>query len=215
MRKTKTIRNIEEKMENMDPSTIRYQLLENAMNFKSSWMGLGEMLYTVWKEKLYKDWGYQEFDTYTSKEIGIQKQTALKLLRSYSFLEKEEPVYLKKDYSDAQDTASVPMYESVDILRKAKNNSDIDEKDYSRIRKYVLDDGKDPKAVKNNVAEIIKDRQGFEPEEIRQKKRILVVKRFIGTLRSLRNELKASKIVSGTILKEADELIEKLEMELQ
>ena len=97
--KTKSIKNIEEKMENLPTETIRHRVLQSAKNFKASWIELGQSLYTVYKDKLYKNWGYLTFDAYTSKEIGIRKQTALKLLRSYYFLEKKEPDYLIKDYT--------------------------------------------------------------------------------------------------------------------
>ncbi|MDD5595453.1 MAG: hypothetical protein PHY94_04300, partial [Candidatus Omnitrophica bacterium] len=96
--KSKSLENIEEKMGQLDENSFRYHVLENAKGFKSSWIELGRSLYTVLKDKLYKEWGYGSFDIYTVKEIGIRKQTAMKLLRSYYFLEKEEPAYLKSDY---------------------------------------------------------------------------------------------------------------------
>lgn len=212
---TKSIRNIEEKMEEMDPSSIRYQVLNNVRNFKTSWIELGQLLYGVWKDKLYKDWGYSEFETYVSKEIGIQKLTALKLLRSYSFLEKEEPLYLKKEHNENADAAAVPVYESVDVLRRAKNNKDIDEKDYSRIRKYVLEEGKSEKEVKKDLAQIIKQQEENDPDEAREKKRMTVLKRFLGILKALNTEIKVTKMLPDKIVKETDELIKKLEFELK
>ncbi|MFH1381247.1 MAG: hypothetical protein ABIH57_03655, partial [Candidatus Omnitrophota bacterium] len=80
--KTKAIERIETKMENMDGDSVRYLVLNSAKAFKKSWITLGQALYTVWKDKLYKNWGYNTFEAYTTKETGIRKQTALKLLRS-------------------------------------------------------------------------------------------------------------------------------------
>ena len=84
--KTKSIDRLEEKMKGLDSESLRYHILESAKNFKSSWVNLGQGLYSVWKDKLYKEWGYSTFESFSAKELGIRKQTALKLLRSYYFL---------------------------------------------------------------------------------------------------------------------------------
>ena len=80
-------------MEDMDKNSLRYQTLQSARRFKSSWIELGQYLQTVWREKHYKNWGYMSFESYCAKEIAIKNSTALKLLRSYYFLEREEPVF--------------------------------------------------------------------------------------------------------------------------
>ncbi len=209
--KTRSIRNIEQKMEDMDAGSLRYRVLENAKNFKTSWIDLGQILFTVWRDKLYKDWGYEEFDAYTTKEIGIQKQTALKLLRSYSFLEKEEPRYLRKDYNEQVEAGSVPTYEAVDVLRQASNNKEIDKTDYARIKKYVLEDGKDAKEVKKDLTSIIKRQEELQPEEVWREKRMVLVKRSVNLLKSVKKEIKISKVLPVKIIGKIDELIEEIE----
>jgi len=214
-RKTKAIKNLEQKMEDMTPDSLRYKVLDSAKDFKTSWIELGQILYTVWKDKLYKDWGYSEFDSFTAKEIGIQKQTALKLLRSYSFLETREPQYLKKDYVDDAPATQVPTYEAVDVLRRASNNKDIDERDYLKIKKYVLKDGKDAKEVQKNITEIIKNNEGLDPEEAYQKNRATRLKRFLSLLKSIKVEIQSSKDLPIKISDQADKLIEMIEREVE
>ncbi len=53
----KSLRNIEEKMSSLEEGSLRYHVLESAKNFKSSWIELGRSLYSVFKDKLYKEWG--------------------------------------------------------------------------------------------------------------------------------------------------------------
>ncbi len=211
--KTKSIKNIEMKMEDMDYDSMRFKALESVKNFKTSWIQLGQILYTVWKDKLYKEWGFQEFDNYTTKEIGIKKPTAMKLLRSYSFLEKEEPKYLQKEYTEDAKAGSIPSFEAVDVLRQA-NNKDIDREDYSKIKKYVLEDGKDAKDVKKELTEIIKQQEELDPADVRAKRRGAMLKRFVGMLKSVRSEIKMSKMLPQEIMKEVDSLISKIEGEL-
>lgn len=213
-RKTKSVQQIEERMQGLDTSSLRYHVLESAKNFKSSWIELGRSLYSVWKDKLYKDWGFGTFDIYTAKEIGIKKLTAMKLLRSYYFLEKEEPEYLNKEYSQTAETAKLPSYEAVDLLRKAKDKKTLDNSDYLNLKKEIFERGKDYSEVRKDLTTLIRQREELEPEEAYQKKRSATLRRFLGTLKALKKEAEISKLLPSLIIKEAGELIKKIEEEI-
>lgn len=212
--KTKSLKGIEEKMDNLDAGSLRYHILESAKNFKTSWIELGRALYSVWKDKLYKEWGYSNFDIYTAKETGIRKQTAMKLLRSYYFLEKEEPLYLKKDYVESSDAAKVPSYESIDVLRKAKSRKALDTQDYDNLKKEIFEKGKDASQAKRDLTAMIRQRKELDPEEAREERRFSTVRRFLGVLKALKQEIESQKLLPAPIIKEAAVLIKKLEDEL-
>jgi hypothetical protein len=202
-------------MEQVETDSFRHHVLESAKNFKTSWMALGRALYTVWKDKLYKDWGYNTIEGYTAKEIGIRKLTAMKLLRSYYFLEKEEPQYLSQDYSQGVNAAAVPTYESIDLLRKAKNNKSLDNQDYANLKKDIFEKGKDTQVIRKDLTALIRQRKEIDPEEEKQKARIVTVKRFLGTLKLMKREIEVSKSLPVSLLKETESLIKKLEAEIQ
>ena len=212
---TKSLDNIEQKMKDMDAGSLRYHILENAKNFKVSWVELGRALYTVWKEKLYKDWGYTTLDAYTGKEIGIRKQTAMKLLKSYYFLEKEEPQYLKQEYIQGAEASVIPSYESVDLLRRAKTKKTLDADDYAGLKKEVFENGKDAREVKKDLTALIRQRQELEPEEAHEKKRLSTLRRFLGTLKALKQEAEMGKLLPAPLIKEMNALVSKLEDELR
>lgn len=212
--KTKSLNAIEEKMADIDEGSLRYKILSSAKNFKTSWMDLGQSLYSVWKDKLFKDWGFLTFDAYTSKEIGIRKNTALKLLKTYYFLEKEEPHLLDKGYVEAKDASETPSYEAVDVLRLAKKKQMLDEDDYRRFRKDVLEKGKDAREVKKDLTALIKQREELHPDEARRKKREATIKRLLTTLRSLRTEIETTKVLPSDVLKQTKMLISRIEAEL-
>jgi hypothetical protein len=213
--KSKAIRNIEQKMQHVEADSFRHHVLESAKNFKTSWVTLGRALYTVWKDKLYKDWGYNTIEGYTSKEIGIKKLTAMKLLRSYYFLEKEEPQYLKPDYRESAQAALVPTYETIDLLRKAKNNKILDNQDYASLKKDIFEKGKDVQQAKRDLTALIRQRKEVDPEESKQKARTITVRRFLVTLKSIKREIEITHLLPPTILKETESLIKKLEAEIQ
>ncbi len=212
--RTKSIIGIEQKMENIPEDSFRYHVLESAKDFKTSWIALGRALYAVWKDKMFKQWDYGTFDIYVSKEIGIRKQTAMKLLKSYYFLEKEEPVYLSQDYVGSAEVAAVPSYESVDVLRLAKNKKQLDSHDYDNLKKEVFQNGRDALQVKRDLTSLIRQREELEPEEAWKRKKIAKVKRVISILKSLKQDIEISKLLPAAIIREVDNLINKLEAQI-
>ncbi|MFA4889813.1 MAG: hypothetical protein WC628_09615 [Candidatus Omnitrophota bacterium] len=212
--KSKAIKNLEQRMQDLNGDSLRYHVLESAKNFKSSWLELGRSLYSVWKDKLYKEWGYNSFDNYSAREIGIRKQTAMKLLRSYYFLEKEEPGYIKEDYLQGAEPSKVPSFESVDVLRMAKNKKTLDKEDYENLKKDIFEKGKDFREVRKDLTSLIRSRQELEPEEAQERKRTSTVRRFIGTLKAIKQEMEILKLLPAPLVKEVSSLIEKLEREL-
>lgn len=213
--RTRSLEAIEDKMKGIDTESLRYQILNNAKNFKTSWIDLGQALYTVWKDKLYKDWGFLTFDAYSSKEIGIRKNTALKLLKTYYFLEKEEPRVLDKGYAETKDASEVPSYESLDVLRLAKKKQLLDEDDYRRFKNDVLEKGRDAREVKKDLTALMKQREEIEPEEARKRKREATIKRLLTTLRSLKAEIEITKVLPSDVLKQTKTLIDRVEAELR
>ena len=212
--KTKSLERIEGRMQNMDETSFRYQVLQSVKKFKTSWLDLGQALYTVYKDKLYKEWGFMTFESYVSKEINIQKQTAVKLLKSYYFLEKEEPDYLKKDQPVSGGASSFPSYEAVNLLRLAKNRKEIGEGGYTSLKKEIFEKGKDAREIRKDISSLIRERQELSPEDARKKKQEMTLRRFLSTLKSLKRDLEISKLVSAGILKDTDALIKKLEAEI-
>ncbi len=211
--KTKSIQNLEERMERLDPGSFRYRVLDSAKSFKSSWIALGQALFSVYKDKMFKQWEFLTFEAYCSKEVGIRQSTALKLLRSYSFLEHEAPVFLKKVSSDEQKPNRIPSVESVNALRLAKTSERVPEKDYERLREDVLDNAEEESQVKKKIRYILQanpakgsGRDVADPEKRRQAS----VKKVLTQLRAAKIELGELKMPSG-VLKQMDSLISLLE----
>jgi len=213
-KKTKAIRSLEEKMEGIDEASLRYQVLEKAKSFKTSWIMLGQMLYSVWKNKMHKDWGYSEFDVYTRKEVGIRKETALKLLRSYSFLETEEPKYVSREYMEEGEVAAIPNYESVDVLRRASKNKNVEKEEYENLKKGVFEKGKEAKELRKELNVIIRKNSDLDPEEANERKKNAAVRRVLSILRGLKNEFGKGGVLPPEIIKETDKLISMLEEEV-
>ncbi|MFH2138069.1 MAG: hypothetical protein ABII88_06125 [Candidatus Omnitrophota bacterium] len=214
MQKTSSLSRIEERMSEAEPGSLRYSVLECAKNFKSSWIELGQHLMSIHRDKEYKAWGYQTFDTYCVKEIGIRKETALKLLRSYRFLEEEEPEYIKKEYLEAVDTQKIPSYENINILKKAKDSKELGIADYRKMKEKVFDEGRGEKEVKDAYSAMLKAVRETDPEEARQERRIKYIRRMIGSLNLIKKEIRMNKLLPEKVVADIDKIISTIELEL-
>ncbi len=193
-------------MENLDPGSFRYQVLDAAKRFKSSWIELGQHLFSVYKDKLFKEWGYLTFEAYCAKEIGVRQNTALKLLKSYSFLEKEEPTFLKREALDDRQPSRIPGYESVNALRLAKQSERISEKEYQDLREEVFDEGREEAEVKKKIRYVLKS---HAPARLEEDQKVVVVKKLISSLKTARDEM-TSLDFPNKMTKQIDALIQQL-----
>ena len=212
--RNKSIDRIEERMSSVSEDSIRYKILESAKGFKTSWVELGQALYSVWRDKSYKEWGFLTFEAYTSKEIGIKKQTAMKLLKSYYFLEKEEPSYIEKAGGPPENAAFVPTYEAINVLRLANSKKMLDRVDYAHLKKEVLERGRDAGLAKKDLTALIRQREELEPDEARHKRRVATLKRLLTALKTLRTDIETSKFLPVGTVKEISSLINKIEAEI-
>jgi hypothetical protein len=149
-------RHIETIMQELDPTSERYRILDTAKRFKSSWVELGERLLAVSSRNLYQEWGYQSFDDYCAREIRIKKPTAQKLTLAYRYMEKEEPELLKRQH----ELKPLPDYRSVDLLRQAREERTFSDEEYADLRKSVIDEERSHPTVLKRFKETAAARGG-------------------------------------------------------
>jgi hypothetical protein len=190
---------------------MRSELMEHAKTYKTSWIYLGQTLYTVWRDKTYYSWGHEKFEDYVVNELGMKKPLAMKLVKTYFFVEQEEPAYLKKEFSEAREASVVPSYESLDVLRLARKNKDLNREDYVSLRKSVFEKGKEASAVKKDLTAMIKERKQVDPDEERERRHQLSVKRFMSALKTFKSDMESLKVGDAKLAEEAEELLKKLE----
>ena len=208
MQTPKSIRQLDERMADLEPGTIRHEALEAAKRFKSSWIELGRVLWTVWREKKFKEWGYLTFDAYCAKEVGIKAATAKKLLHSYYFLEKEEPSLLKK--LSVESPANLPHVDSVNLLRMLNQRPQVPADEYRQVRNQVLEKGREAPEVRREIRSMLQAAEP-DPEAVRASRRQSAIRRMITALKSMKLELGSSNLVPRNLLSEIDSLAKKLE----
>ncbi|RII26806.1 MAG: hypothetical protein CXR31_10400 [Geobacter sp.] len=143
-------RHIEKIMEELDPASERYQVLDTAKRFKSSWVELGDKLLRVSNSTMYREWGYQSFEDYCVQEIRIRKQTAEKLTLAYRFMERHEPALL----ANRDEPRPLPDFRTVDLLRQAKEEKGFSDEEYATLRKSAVEEERSHPTVLKRFKEV-------------------------------------------------------------
>ena len=190
---------------------LRVHIVQHAKNFKLSWVRLGQGLYAVWRDKLYGAWGFDKFEDYCVRELGLKKPLALKLVKTYFFVEQDEPVYLKKEFSEAREASVVPGYESLDVLRRARAHKGLTREDYTKLRKDIFEKGKDASLVRKDLTAIIKERKKIDPDQAREERHEQSVRRLVAALKSFKKDMETLKLAQPEIIEEAESLLKRLE----
>jgi len=183
----------------VDSDAVRAQVAKATRDFKNSWKNLAQVLHIVWKEKLYRNWGYQNFDQFTAKEVHIRKHTAMKLIHSYTFLEKEEP---------SQEIT--PSFEVVNTLQRARRT--LTEDDYKKVKSDLLEKGKGLGEVKKDLTQLIMQRRkDLDPEKERLRSSRASIARFLAESKKFKREIELLSILPSAIADDIDKLIKKVE----
>jgi len=190
---------------------LREHIAQHAKDFKLSWVQLGQGLYSVWRDKLYHSWGFEKFEDYVVRDLGLKKPLALKLVKTYFFVEQDEPVYLKKEFAEVRDTVNIPSYEGLDVLRLARGRKELTRDDYTKLRKDIFEKGKEASLVRRDLTAIIKERKKIDPEEARDARHEQSVRRLVAALRSFKKDMETLKLADPDIIEEAEELLKRLE----
>ncbi|MBN2358978.1 MAG: hypothetical protein JXR83_05965 [Deltaproteobacteria bacterium] len=128
---------IEQRLAELDPATPRYAALEAALQFKSSWVRLGEVLSEVRETQSFRDWGYENFDHYCKDEIRITRETAAKLCRSFGYLSETQPALVVAPAA-GEAPPRVPDLQAVDLLARMQKNRQVPEPVYRDLTRATF-----------------------------------------------------------------------------
>lgn len=195
--------------------TLRAQAVDAAKRHKASWIELGRYLFSIYKDKYYRSWGFLGFDAYCMKELGIKQTTASKLLKSYQFLEKEEPRLVSSQAAEKVAPREFPSYEAVNLLRLAKENQSITPHDYADLRESVMETGREPKEIRAQVKKILEEREEKDPRELKRSKRNSLLKRLVTMISSAKREFEAESLLPDYLVKQMTDLSAKLEAQIE
>lgn len=204
----------QKKRDNASADLLREEILRFTKDFKTSWVSLGQSLYSAWKDKYFHGWGYEKFEDYTQKELGLKKEMAMKLLKTYFFTEQDEPEYLAKEFKEERDAVNVPNYDSLNLLRMAKNKKELNRQDYLNLKKDVFEKGKDVSVVRKDLVALMKQRKQVDPDEERENRNQEAIRRLLAAAKLFKRDMETLRLVKADVIEETDRLIKRLEQEV-
>ncbi len=145
---TGAVSRLDARIGELPEGSLRRKVLESARRFKASWVELGRMLAQVREEGVWKEWGFDSFEAYCTKELFLRRATAEKLALSYGFLERHEP-----EMARARELRSVPPFEVIEVLSRAEAAGRMDGKAWGEMREEVIDGEADRADVSRRIAE--------------------------------------------------------------
>lgn len=194
---------------------LRREALEAARHHKASWIRFGQILHAVHKDKLFKRWGFMTFEGYCGQELAIRQATAVKLLRSYQFLAREEPRLASPRLHGDMSPRAFPGVESVNVLRLAHANQKLTAREYEALRSSVMEEAKEPKDVRAEVRQLLAGREERDPRQLRRERRNGAIRRIISALANARKQFGAERLVPDSLLEQMSDLAGKLEAQIE
>jgi hypothetical protein len=180
---TKSAQAMEARLDTLNPGTPRYEILRTAIDFKRSWLELPKSLSEIEKKRAYKEWGYRTLTAYTQHELFLRKETVVKLLRSFQFLESHERRFLEEK-DPSENVVPLPSFQALDVLAEARENPYLSESDFRDLRNQVFDEDPSPGQIRKLVRERAPDpvkKASIDPQA-RLRKCMVLAERLYGLL---------------------------------
>ncbi|MBF0122150.1 MAG: hypothetical protein HQL21_01925 [Candidatus Omnitrophica bacterium] len=203
------------KLDNPTSKELRERAQEGAKDFKTAWLSFAQSLFAIHRDKLYEYWGYEKFDHYAERELGFKKSMALKLVKTYCFVEQQEPQYLQDSFVDERDASALPEMDAIHVLRLAKGKKEITRQDYSELRRQVFDKGRSAGLVRQDLVVLMKERKKVDPDEERERRNTAAVRKLLNAIRSFKKDAESLKLIKADLVKKAEELFRELEAEIE
>jgi hypothetical protein len=208
---TATLKKIDAKLKDLPPDSLRHKTLAALRRFRASWVELGKLLTEVAYGGDYKEWGYEEFEVYCAQELGLKKPTVKKLMVSYNYMKRYEPRRLDAFEEDAGVAESIPDYQTVELLQRARENTDLEEKEQHRLHSLVFsEESGEEGAVRKEIRTHLRPASDEEIGD-RNSSRRHEIEDILRTARALRRKLEASRAVPAGLKGRLDEILTELE----
>ncbi len=153
------VRRVEARIAGLEEGSLRWRVLTALKQFRASWVELGRFLNQVAYGGDYKEWGYDDFEVYCARELGLRKPTVQKLMISYNYMKKYETQRLRSLEEDAGgEAAGAPDYQTVELLDRVRRAEDLDDDEAEELHRRVFsdDDAEDETALRKELRQRLK-----------------------------------------------------------
>ncbi len=209
---TASVSKIDARLEKLEPGSLRHQVMSALRQFRASWVELGRLLNDVVYGGDYKDWGYDDFEVYCARELGLKKPTVQKLMISYNYMKKYESKRLS-DYEDGDKAAppEIPDFQTVELLDRVRRRDEMPFDQVNELHRRAFEgEGEEPefrKELRNALRPPLPESQMAERSLSRQSELSAILR----SARDLRRRLLDSRAVPGGLKDRLEQCLIELE----
>lgn len=210
-----TMKKIDAKLDNLEPGSLRHRVLSALRQFRASWVELGRLLTEVVFGGDYKEWGYDDFEVYCARELGLKKPTVHKLMVSYNYMKKYEGGRLRDFEESPPDALSSPLpdYQTVELLDKVRRREEVPEEEVLELHRRAFDaDGDEEPDLRKELRERLRPRlesadAALEANQERRREMAGILR----LARELRRRISQSRSIPGGLRDRIEQCLVELE----
>lgn len=203
-----TIAKIDKRLEELDPESVRHRVLMALRKFRSSWVELGRLLTDIAYGGDYKEWGYEDFEVYCARELGLKKPTVKKLMVSYNYMKSYASERLEEP--EEGQGYDVPDYQTVDLLKKTRDREDIPEDEKEELHRLAFEGSSDEGFLRKEIRERLRPASEEDIDEANSRRRG-EIEGLLRLARNLRQKLAAARSVPEGVKTRIEEALLELE----
>lgn len=205
------IKKIDARLERLEPGSLRHRVMTALRQFRASWIELGRLLNEVVYGGDYKEWGYDDFEVYCAKELGLKKPTVQKLMISYNYMRKYESKRLN-DFEDGGDrsevAADIPDFQTVELLDRVRRREDLPEERLGELHRRAFSGAEEEPELRRELRQCLKPPPfDVSPDENRRNE----LSGLLRLSRELRRRVAASAAVPDGLKERVDRCLLELE----
>lgn len=149
---------IDARLGKLQPGTLRHQVMTALRQFRASWVELGRLLNEVVYGGDYKEWGYDDFEVYCARELGLKKPTVQKLMISYNYMKKYESKRLHDFEDDAEKSAApeIPDFQTVELLDRVRRRDEMPEERINELHRRAFEGENDEPELRRELRQYLR-----------------------------------------------------------
>ena len=210
---TSSVKKIDARLDQLQPGSLRHQVMTALRQFRASWVELGRLLNEVVYGGDYKEWGYDDFEVYCARELGLKKPTVQKLMVSYNYMKKYESKRLH-DYEDDADKVAapeIPDFQTVELLDRVRSRSEMPEERVNELHRRAFEgEGEEPE-FRRELRQALRPQMSDSEMRDRGDKRKSELTAILRAARELRRRLVDSNVVPGGLRERLEQCLVELE----
>lgn len=208
-----SVKKIDDKLERLDPDSLRYQVLSSLRQFRASWVELGRLLNDVVYGGDYKEWGYDDFEVYCARELGLKKPTVQKLMVSYNYMKKYESRRLQ-DFEEEDNgamAANIPDFQTVELLDKVRRRDSLPEEEIGELHRKAFDGDVEEPELRKELRQFLKPRLSEEAMQESADGRRRELAGILRLARDLRRKIISTNAIPGGLKERIERCLVELE----